>query len=89
MDSADLWLPKLLDQLFLAHRTHPVLVHGMPGTFDTSINSEDVAELINNNNEFIEHPLLYKVSSSCLARGHKRPTEENACWLYISLTPQL
>ena len=58
--AADKWLPKLSDQLVLAcslsHRTYPILVHGMPSTFDTSINGEDVADITDSNDEFIEHP---------------------------------
>ena len=55
MAAADKWALKLSDQLVLAHRTYPVLVHGMPSTFDMSINGKDVADIINSNDEFIEH----------------------------------
>ena len=56
MAAAGKWLPKLSDQLVLACRTYPVLVHSMPSTFDKSINGEDVADIINSNDELIEHP---------------------------------
>ena len=54
--AADRWLPKLSDLLSLAHRTYPILVLGMPSTFDTSINGEDMRGIIDSNNKFIEHP---------------------------------
>ena len=53
--AADRWLPKLSDLLSLARRTYPVLVLGVPSTFDMSINGEDVRGIIDSNNEFIEH----------------------------------
>ena len=33
----------------------PVLVHSVPSTFDTSINGEDIAGIIDSNDEFIKH----------------------------------
>ena len=55
MVAADRWLPKLLDLLSLAHRTYPILILGMPSTFNMSIDGEDVRSIIDSNNEFIEH----------------------------------
>ena len=54
--AADRWLPKLSDLLSLARRTYPVLVLGVPSTFNMSINGEDMRGIIDSNNEFIEHP---------------------------------
>ena len=53
--ATDKWLPKLSDQLLLACRTFPVLVHNVPSTFDTSINGKDVADIIDSNDKFIKH----------------------------------
>src|SRR6266481_2468686 len=50
------WLPRLSDQLTYAHRTYPVLVHGIPATFDTSHDSQDVATLLSRNMNIITHP---------------------------------
>ena len=55
MADTNKWLPKLSDQLLLAHRTYPVLVHSMPSTFDMSINGKDIVDIINSNDEFIKH----------------------------------
>ena len=55
MVAADRWLPKLSDLLSLACRTYPVLVLGVPSTFDTAIDGEDLRGIIDSNNEFIEH----------------------------------
>ena len=33
------WLPKLSDGLTFIHKTYPVLIHGIPTSFDTSRNS--------------------------------------------------
>ena len=65
MAAADKWLPKLWDQLVLAHRTYPILVHSVPSTFDTSINSKDVADIIDSNDEFIKHPSVIQCIEFC------------------------
>src|SRR6266481_1031852 len=85
VDSVDLWLPKLSDQLFLACRTHPILVHSVPGTFDMSINSEDVAELINSNNKFIEHPSVIQ-SVQLLPCKRVQASNRGKCTLVIHFT---
>ncbi|KAF8573702.1 hypothetical protein K439DRAFT_1320373, partial [Ramaria rubella] len=36
--------------------TYPVLVHGIPSTFDPSRHSSDIATLLNNNEIIIPHP---------------------------------
>ena len=82
MESADKWLPKLSDQLSLACKTYPVLVHSMPGTFDTSINGEDIVEIINKNEKFIEHPSVIQCVELL---PHKRAQVSNRenCMLII------
>ena len=37
--SINKWLPKLSDGLTFIHKTYPVLIHGIPTSFDTSRNS--------------------------------------------------
>ena len=41
----------------LTYRTYPVLVHGVPTTFDMLCNGWDIPHLINTNTNIITHPL--------------------------------
>ena len=48
------WLPKLSNQLSYMHQTYPVLVHGIPTTFNTSHDGWDVTvNLISYNSNII------------------------------------
>ena len=50
------WLPKLSNQLTYSVQTYPVLIHGMPSNFETSCDSPDVVEFLNDNKDVITHP---------------------------------
>ena len=85
MAAADKWLPKLLDQLVLAHRTYPILVHSMPSTFDTSTNGKDVADIIDSNDEFIKHPSVIQHIKFLPHKRTQVASREN-CALIIHFT---
>ena len=57
MEAIDEWLPNLSDQLIYSRKTYPVIVHGIPTSFDTSWDSKDILEhLIDYNSDIFEHP---------------------------------
>jgi hypothetical protein len=56
IQTANIWLPFLSNQLYLAHKTFPVIIHGVPTTFDTSCDSDEICYLLAQNSEIIGHP---------------------------------
>ena len=56
--SAHRWLPLLSDQLNIYRKTYPVLVHGMPTTFNPSRDSSHIASFLNENSDIITHPSM-------------------------------
>ena len=54
--AAHRWALRLSSQLSVAHKTFPVLVHGMPTNFDPSRSSDDIRHLIVQNNHLVTHP---------------------------------
>ena len=56
MQSVDGWLPKLSEQLSYTPKTYPILVHGIPASFDISLKGEDITNLIEQNTNAITHP---------------------------------
>ena len=94
VERMDEWLPKLSDELCYSQKTYPVLVHGVPTSFNTSRDSKDVVEeLIGENSDIITHPAAFQ-STKFLGNTHGRmhqkvhgslviyfsdPTIANAC----------
>ena len=58
VESVNDWLPRLSDQRYYVHRTYPVLVHGMPATFNTWSDSQDLAKLLEDNTDSIKCPVV-------------------------------
>ena len=56
INTVDQWLSRLSDQLSYTHRSYPVLVHGLPNTFNMSSDRENLKVLIGMNTDSIEHP---------------------------------
>ena len=50
------WLPQLSDGLTYIPKTYPVLIHGVPTSFDTLHNSPDINALCDANLDIILHP---------------------------------
>ena len=50
------WLPQLSDSLTYIPKTYPVLIHGMPTSFDTSHDSPNINALLDVNLDIILHP---------------------------------
>ena len=50
------WLPQLSDGLTYIPKTYPVLIHGVPTSFDTSHDSPDINALLDVNLDIIPHP---------------------------------
>ena len=44
VEAIDEWLPNLLDRLIYSQKTYPVIVHGIPTSFNTSWDSKDILE---------------------------------------------
>ena len=70
--------PKLSEQLSYTPKTYPILVHGVPVSFDISLKGEDIADLIEQNTDAITHPpalqraeLLVRNSSNAPHRLHR------------------
>ena len=101
VERMDEWLPKLSDGLQYSQPTYPVLIHGVPTSFDASRNSEDVNEqLIGDNIDTITHPAalrstkflggthsqLHQKTHGSLVVHFSDPTIANACInLHITL----
>ena len=51
------WLPRLSGQFSYVHKTYPILVHGIPISFNMSRTSRDTADLIDSNTDTISQPL--------------------------------
>ena len=51
------WLPRLSDQLSYVCKIYPILIHGIPISFDTLRTSRDIADLIDSNTDTITRPL--------------------------------
>ena len=72
VERMDEWLPKLSDELHYSQKTYPVLVHGVPTSFNTSRDSEDIVkELIGKNSDIITHPAALQ-STKFLGNTHGR-----------------
>ena len=56
--TAHRWVPWLSNQLTVAHKTFPVLMHGVLTSFDPSHDSNNICHLIAQNNHLITHPLI-------------------------------
>ena len=94
VERMDEWLPKLSNGLRYSQPTYPVLIHGVPTSFDASHNSKDVNEqLISDNIDTITHPAalwspkslggthsqLHQKIHSSLVVHFSDPTITNAC----------
>ena len=56
IEAVDDWLPRLSEHLWYSHTFYPVLVHGVPVSFNTPRDSKDVNdELINYNEDIMAH----------------------------------
>ena len=105
VERMDEWLPKLSNGLRYSQPTYPVLIHGVPTSFDASRDSEDVNEqLIGDNIDTIMHPVALR-STKFLGGTHSQlhqkphgslvvhfsdPTIANACInLHITLNGEL
>ena len=72
VEAMDRWLPKLSDGLQYFWKTYPVLIHGVPTSFDMSCDSEDINELlIGDNMDIITHPAALQ-SAKFLDNTHSR-----------------
>ena len=73
--AAHCWVPRLSSQLSVAHKTFPVLVHGMLTNFNPSHSSDDIRHLILQNNHLVTHPSVLQhakfLSQPCAAPQHK------------------
>ena len=58
VETASRWVPQLSVQLSIAKKTYPVLVHGIPTSFDPLNGSDDVHHLISQNDHLIVCPLV-------------------------------
>ena len=56
INSISVWLPKLLGSLTYIPKTYPVLVHGVPTSFDRSCDSSDIHTLLDTSLDIITHP---------------------------------
>ena len=72
------WVPWLSNQLTVTHKTSPVLVHGMPTSFNPSRDSNNICHLVVQNNHLITHPSMLQhtefllrphTASQCKTRG--------------------
>ena len=82
MDMVHRWLPRLSDRLFYACKTYPVLVDNVPCTFDTTLDSKDVEELVATNADYIKHPLAIQCIEP-LPRRWGRTSCRETCALII------
>ena len=62
--AAHRWALRLSSQLSVAHKTFPVLVHGMPTNFDPLRSSADIRHLITQNDHLVTTHRCYNVPSS-------------------------
>ena len=57
IEAVDDWLPRLSEHLWYSHKFYPVLVHGVPVSFDTSRDGKDVNDkLIDYNEDIMARP---------------------------------
>ena len=56
MKTAKEWLPFFSDQLSCVHKFYPIMVHGIPPSFDTSRYSKDITGLLSTNTDVITCP---------------------------------
>ena len=56
LEAVDNWLPRLSEHLWYSYKFYPILVHGVPISFDTLCDGKDVNdELINYNEDIMAH----------------------------------
>ena len=57
VEAINKWLPILSDRLLYSHKTYPVIVHGIPTTFDMLRDGADVCKhLVDYNLDIFAHP---------------------------------
>ncbi|KAF8574396.1 hypothetical protein K439DRAFT_1319617, partial [Ramaria rubella] len=57
IETAHRWLPNLSGHLHITPKTYPILVHGIPTSFETSRDSDDIAALLDENCHLV-HPSM-------------------------------
>ncbi|KAF8580297.1 hypothetical protein K439DRAFT_1357325, partial [Ramaria rubella] len=58
------WLPNLSSSLHITPQTYPILVHGIPTSFETSRDSDDIVTLLDENCHLI-HPSMLSSTLQC------------------------
>ena len=56
LSTAALWIPHLSPQLSVALKAYPIIVHGIPVSFDPARDSGDIAALLEENCHLLGHP---------------------------------
>ena len=84
IDTVDQWLPRLSDQLSYTHRSYPVLVHGLPSTFDMSPDSEDLKVLIGTNTDSIKHPSVVQCIEPLPGKWSSAPGREDTMVIHFA-----
>jgi hypothetical protein len=69
-ETARRWVPRLSDQLSAVQKTYPILVHGIPFSFDPSRDGDDVRHLITQNGHLIPHPSALQRAEFLPFRNH-------------------
>ena len=84
-ETAYLWLPWLSDKLHVAPTTYPIIVHGIPTSFDPSRDSDDITAFLEENHRLFDHPsALQHAEFISRALDHSRSKAHSSLILYLT-----
>ena len=79
VERMDKWLPKLSGELQYSQKTYPVLIHGVPTSFNTSRDSKDVIEGLTVKTQIYHHAPSCASEHQVLGR-HSWPYASKGTW---------